>query len=275
MSNQDPKRVVTGKVRLSYVHLFTPRAGLNGGEPKFSVTLLIPKSDVATRQRIDAAIAAAIQEATGTRWNGVRPPMVATPIHDGDGVKADGTPFGEECRGHWVMTASTQADRKPDVVDINLNPIINQSEVYSGIYARVSIRFFGYLSQGKKGIGCGLGNVQKLEDGQPLGGGGASAASDFGILADHAPSVPAYQPPTYPPQGYGAPQQPSVYGQPPAYGQPQGYPQQSYMPPAPPVQQPTGYPPMQQGYGQQPPVAPPTQFDPITGKPFSGGIMGL
>lgn len=132
MSNQDPKRVVTGKVRLSYVHLFTPRAGLNGGDPKFSATLLIPKSDVATRQRIDAAIAAAIQEAVGSKWNGVRPPVIATPIHDGDGVKADGTPFPEECRGHWVMTASSQADRKPDVVDINLNPIINQSEIYSG-----------------------------------------------------------------------------------------------------------------------------------------------
>ncbi|TGV21992.1 DUF2815 family protein, partial [Mesorhizobium sp. M00.F.Ca.ET.186.01.1.1] len=165
MSNQDPKRVVTGKVRLSYVHLFTPRAGLNGGEPKFSVTLLIPKSDVATKQRIDAAISAAVQEAVGSKWNGVRPPVIAMPIHDGDGVKADGTPFPEECRGHWVMTASSKADRKPDVVDINLNPIINQSEIYSGIYARVSVRFFGYLSQGKKGIGCGLGNVQKLEDG--------------------------------------------------------------------------------------------------------------
>lgn len=270
MSNQDPKRVVTGKVRLSYVHLFTPRASLSGGDPKFSVTLLIPKSDVATRQRIDAAINAAVQEAVGTKWNGVRPPVIATPIHDGDGVKADGTPFGEECRGHWVMTASSQADRKPDVVDINLNPIINQSEIYSGIYARVSVRFFGYLSQGKKGIGCGLGNVQKLEDGQPLGGGGATAASDFGSLAEHAPTVPAYQPPAYPQHGYGAPQQPTAYGQ-----QPQGYPQQGYLPPAPPAQQPQGYPPQQQGYGQQPPAAPPVQFDPITGKPLNGSIMGL
>ncbi|MGV3139423.1 ssDNA-binding protein [Brevibacillus agri] len=281
MSNQDPKRVVTGKVRLSYVHLFTPFANQPGAEPKYSVTLLIPKSDIATKQRIDAAIQAAIQDGVSSRWNGVRPPQVHLPLHDGDGVRpSDGMPFSDECKGHWVMTASTKD--KPEIVDLNLNPIINQSEVYSGMYGHVSIRFFAYNSNGKKGIGCGLGNVQKVEDGEPLGGGRASAAADFASLTGQAPA-PAYgQPPAYPPQpGYGSPQQPQQ-AQPGGWQvqTPQGWvnasPQRVY---GQPPQQSPMYPP-QQGYGQaptQPPVYPqqPTQFDPITGKPLNGGIMGL
>jgi hypothetical protein len=249
MSN-DPKRIVTGKVRLSYVHLFTPFANQPGAEPKYSVTLLIPKTDVATKQRIDAAIQTAIQDGVASRWNGVRPPQVHLPIHDGDGVRpSDGMPFGEECKGHWVLTASSK-DR-PEVVDLNLQPILNQTEVYSGMYAHVSIRFFAYNASGKKGIGCGLGNVQKVSDGEPLGG-RRSAAEDFASLAATAP---AYQPQ----QGFGT-------------SQPPVYPQQGY------GQQPPTYP--QQGYGQQPPVYPQqpqqtVQYDPITGKPLSGGIMGL
>jgi len=169
-------KVVTGKVRLSYVHLFEPYAGQ--GEPKYKVTMLIPKNDFATKQRIDAAIQAAIQEGMSSKWQGVKPPNVPTPIYDGDGVKpSDGLPFSDECKGHWVMTASSK--RPPQVVDISLNPIINQSEVYSGMYGRVSFNMFPYASSGRKGIGCGLGNVQKLEDGEPLAG-GSTAQQDFG-----------------------------------------------------------------------------------------------
>jgi len=251
MSNHDLKRVVTGRVRLSYVHLFTPFANQPGAEPKYSVTLLIPKSDIATKQRIDAAIQAAIDEGISARWGGVRPPQIAIPIYDGDGVRpSDGMPFGEECKGHWVMTASSK--QKPEVVDVNLNPIIDQTQIYSGIYGRVSIRFFAYNAAGKKGIGCGLGNVQKLEDGEPLGG-RTSAASDFGD------SIPGYAPA---PTGPAYPQQPA-YPQPaaapaiPAYGPQPGYPQQP-------------------AYGQQPAQpGQPVQYDPITGKPLTGGIMGL
>lgn len=253
MANHDPKRVVTGKVRLSYVHLFTPFANQPGAEPKFSVTLLIPKSDIATKQRIDAAIQAAIEEGISTKWNGVRPPQIHLPIHDGDGVRpSDGMPFGKECKGHWVMTASSK--QKPEIVDINLNPIIDQTQIYSGIYGRVSIRFFPYNAAGKKGIGCGLGNVQKLEDGEPLGG-RRSAADDFGDLAPPAAAsgYPA-QPPAAQPTTPGYP--PAQAGQPPAYP---GYPPNQAYPP--------------QTYPQQP--ATPVQIDPITGKPLQGGIMGL
>lgn len=273
MSNQDILRVVTGEVRLSYVHVFTPHAkpGSNN-EAKYGVTILLPKSDYATKQRIDAAINAAIQAGVSSNWNGVRPPMLAIPIHDGDGVRpSDGMPFSDECKGHWIFTASSK--QAPQVVDAGVNPILNQTEVYSGMYGRVSIRFFSYNNNGKKGIGCGLNNVQKLRDGEPLGG-RTNAADDFG---GGQPAAPGYQPqqPAYPQQGY--PQQPP-YAPPaqPAYQQPPytpptqpAYPQLAY------PQQPT-YP--QQGYPQQPVQQPqqPAQIDPITGMPIPpGGVMGI
>lgn len=173
--------VTTGKVRLSYVHLFKPYAHMQGQEEKFSCTVLVPKSDVDTMNRINAAIEAAKQKGISDKWNGVCPPIVPTPVYDGDGVRpSDGMAFGLECKGHWVFTASAKADRPVEVVDRMGNPIINQSEVYSGMYGRVNVTFYPYSFSGKKGIGCGLGPVQKLEDGESLGGSAVSAAQAFG-----------------------------------------------------------------------------------------------
>lgn len=184
--NDDIKRVITGKVRLSYTNLITPRAPKQGDKLKYSTTLLIPKSDIATKQRIDAAINAAIQEGIVSKWSGVRPTQPAVSIYDGDGVRSTGEYFSEECKGYWVMTASSE--QKPQVVDINLNEIMNPAEIYSGMFARVSIRFFPYFNSGKKGIGCGLCNVQKLEDGEPLGG-RTNAADDFGGDVGYNPLI--------------------------------------------------------------------------------------
>jgi hypothetical protein len=178
MTNQSNQDVVTGKVRLSYIHLFAPYTAQPSGEPKYSTTILVPKTDIATKQKIDTAINAAIQEGIASRWNGVRPTLLAIPVYDGDGVRpSDGMPFGEECKGHWVFTASSKL--APEIVDLSMQRILNQTEIYSGIYARVSVRFFPYASNGNRGIGCGLGPVQKLEDGVPLGG-RVSAAAAFG-----------------------------------------------------------------------------------------------
>lgn len=103
------------------------------------------------------------------------------PVYDGDGVRpSDGMAFGPECKGHWVFTASAKADYPPEIVDKMGNPIINQSEVYSGMYGRVNVSFYPYAFGGKKGIGCGLGPVQKLRDGDSLGGSAPSAAQAFG-----------------------------------------------------------------------------------------------
>lgn len=173
--------VTTGKVRFSYVHLFKPYAAMPGQEEKYSVTVLVPKTDTDTMARINAAIEAAKQKGITDKWNGQCPPVVQTPVYDGDGVRpSDGMPFGEECKGHWVFTASAKADYPPEVVDRMGNPVINQSEVYSGIYGRVNVTFFPYAFGGKKGIGCGLGPVQKLEDGETLGRSAPTAAQVFG-----------------------------------------------------------------------------------------------
>ena len=177
----------------------TPRAAQQGGEPKYSVTLLIPKTDVATKADIDAAINAAANEALTKVWNGARPPQLATPVWDGDGVRKSGVPFGDECKGHWVITASTK--NKPQVVGIdNINCELSPADIYSGMYARVTVRFFGYSNSGNKGVGCGLGNVLKTRDGEPLSG-QSSAASDFAGIGASPAAVPAYGAPT--PVAYG------------------------------------------------------------------------
>lgn len=173
--------VTTGRVRLSFVHLFKPYAFQPGQEEKYSVTVLVPKTDTDTMARVNAAIETAKQKGVSDKWGGVLPPVVPTPVYDGDGVRpSDGMAFGPECRGCWVFTASAKADYPPEVVDRMGNPIINQSEVYSGMYGRVNVTFFPYTYGGKKGVGCGLGPVQKLEDGEALGGSAPTAVQAFG-----------------------------------------------------------------------------------------------
>ena len=138
MYQNDPMKVLTGEVRLSYANLTTPRAAQQGGEPKYSVTLLIPKTDVATKADIDAAINAAANEALTKVWNGARPPQLATPVWDGDGVRKSGVPFGDECKGHWVITASTK--NKPQVVGIdNINCELSPADIYLSLIHSVSL----------------------------------------------------------------------------------------------------------------------------------------
>lgn len=245
MTNQtNPTRVVTGEVRLSFVNLLKPRAMQPGQEEKYSVVILLPKSDVATKQRIDQAIEAAKQVGKSKTWNGVVPPMVAIPVHDGDGVKpSDGMPFGEECKGHWVFSASTKVDQPPKVVDANMNAILDATQVYSGMYGRIAVNFGPYSFSGKKGIGCYIStNVQKTRDGEPLGAAAPDASDDFG--GGSAPFNPNNMP--------GGMQQNQ-----------QQYQQQ---------------PPQQQGYGQQPQgqtAQQQQQYDPITGQPLNGGVYGI
>lgn len=225
-------KVLTGEVRLSYVNLTTPRAPQQGGEPKYSVTLLIPKTDAATIANINASIKAAYEDGVSKKWGGAHP----TPkqiVHDGNGLRPSGLPFGDECKGHWVLTASTKS--KPQVVGIdNLDCELAPSDIYSGMYARVTINFFTYDTAGSKGVGCGLGNVLKTRDGEALAG-GASAASDFEWLGQSfttqpaavpgypqaQPAAPAYQPQYNPvtpqqaaPQAYAAPQPQAAPAQP-------------------------------------------------------------
>lgn len=190
------EKVVTKKVRFSYANVFEPRS-LNGGDEKYSVTLLIPKSDTETYNKIINALNKTLNDAIADTFKGVMPQNPRFPIYDGDGLRPSGEPFGEECKGHWVITANST--EKPEIVDQACNPILSKSDFYSGCYGRASIVFFAYNTNGNKGVGCGLNNLQKLEDGQPLSG-RSTAAEDFKDSIQNTYQAPAqaYQPQSQP-----------------------------------------------------------------------------
>jgi hypothetical protein len=162
IKNIDTK-VITGKVRLSYAHLFKPQAISEGQDPKYSVCLLIPKSDRTTLVKIKKAIEAA-KQAGISKWGGKIPANLKMPLRDGDEERPD----QEEYVGCYFVNATSK--QKPGIVDKQLNEILDSTEVYSGCYARASINFYAFNQAGNKGIACGLNNIQKLEDGDYLGG---------------------------------------------------------------------------------------------------------
>lgn len=168
----NPTKVVTGVVRLSYANVWEPKS-INGGAEKFSVSLIIPKADTKTLGAIQKAIDSAIEEGRG-KFGG-KVPSKATlklPLRDGDVDRPDDEAY-TNC--YFINANSSSA---PEIVDKSLNPVLNRSEVYSGVYARVSINFYAFNSNGNRGIACGLGNIQKVRDGEPLGG-KTSASDDF------------------------------------------------------------------------------------------------
>ena len=167
-----PTKVITGIVRLSYANVHEPKS-INGGTPKYSVSLIIPKSDTKTIAAINAAVDAAIEEGRG-KFGGKIPNKAALklPLRDGDIDRPDDEAYANS---YFVNANSNSA---PEIVDKALNPIMSRSEVYSGVYARVSVNFYAFNSNGNRGIACGLGNIQKIRDGEPLGG-KTSAADDF------------------------------------------------------------------------------------------------
>lgn len=168
----NPTKVVTSVVRLSYANVWEPKS-INGGVEKYSVSLIIPKSDIKTLTAIQKAIDAAIEEGRG-KFGGKIPNKSALklPLRDGDIDRPDDEAYAN-C--YFVNANSSTA---PEIVDKARDPILNRSEVYSGVYARVSINFYAFNSNGNRGIACGLGNIQKVRDGEPLGG-KTSAADDF------------------------------------------------------------------------------------------------
>jgi len=165
-------KVITGKVRFSYANVFEPKS-INGSEPKYSVSLIIPKEDKVTIDKIKAAIEVAKQEGL-SKLGGKIPANLKTPLRDGDIDRPDDPAYANS---YFVNANSTI---RPGIVDANLQPIIDSTEFYSGCYGRASIVFYAYNANGNKGIACGLQNLQKLEDGEPLGG-RSRAEDDFGI----------------------------------------------------------------------------------------------
>ena len=172
MNNQkNTTKVVTGIVRLSYANVWEATS-INGGTPKYSVSLIIPKSDTKTIDAINAAVDAAIKEGA-SKFGGKIPNKAALklPLRDGDTERDD-----EAYKDSFFVNANSTT--APQIVDRAVQPILDRAEVYSGCYARVSINFYAFNSNGNRGIAAGLGNIQKLRDGESLGG-RTSAADDF------------------------------------------------------------------------------------------------
>lgn len=170
-------KVITGvNTRLSYFHGWEP-VSVNGGAEKYSVSVLIPKNDKETINAINAAIDAAIEEGI-SKFGGKKPNKAAIklPLRDGDTERDD-----EAYKGHFFINANSNTP--PQIVDRSVKPILDRGEVYSGCFARVSLNFFAFNSNGSKGVACGLGNIQKVRDGELLGG-KSKAEDDFSTIED-------------------------------------------------------------------------------------------
>lgn len=176
----NPTKVVTGVVRFSYLNCWEAKS-INGGTAKYSVSIIIPKSDKRTVEKIKAAIQAAYEEGQSKlKGNSKSVPALSilkTPLRDGDLERPDDEAYANS---YFVNANSTTA---PGVVDADRQTIIDRSEMYSGVYGRASINFYAFNSNGNKGIACGLNNLQKIRDGEPLGG-KASAEVDFATEED-------------------------------------------------------------------------------------------
>lgn len=169
-------KVVTGKVRFAYCHVFEPFSMEEGKEPKYSVSLIIPKKDKETVAKIKKEIAEALEEGKA-KLGGKIPATYKNPLRDGDEERPDDDSYADS----YFVNANSS--KKPSVVDASLNPVMDKDEFYSGCYGRASVNFYAFNVAGNKGIAAGLQNLQKLEDGERLAG-GSSAEEDFGSDSD-------------------------------------------------------------------------------------------
>ena len=179
MANQNngKTKVITGvNTRLSYFHGWEP-VSINGGTEKYSVSVLIPKSDTETLKAIEIAVDAAIEEGL-SKFGGKKPnkATIKLPLRDGDVERDD-----EAYKGHYFVNANSIT--APQIVDKAVKPILDRDEVYSGCYGRVSLNFYPFNSNGNKGIACGLGNIQKIKDGKKLEN-KTNAVEDFTTMED-------------------------------------------------------------------------------------------
>ena len=173
MTNSVQTKVITGKGRLSYAYVWQPREQ-DGQDSKYSTSFLIPKTDKETLKKIFAAIEAAKEMGRLKKWGGKIPANLKLPLRDGD-EEADGR--GDEYRGHYFFNASSKD--APGIVDAQRCPVLDKTEVYSGCYARLSVNFFPYDTNGNRGVGVGLNHIQKLADAEPLGGARGRPENEF------------------------------------------------------------------------------------------------
>lgn len=157
-------------VRFSYANVHQP-ASINGSDPKYSLSIIIPKSHTKTVNQAKEAIQLAIEQ-DKSKFGGKVPANLKTPLRDGDKDRADDEAYADS----FFINANSKT--RPGIVDSDLNPIMDETEFYSGCYGRVSVNFYGYNVNGNRGIAAGLQNIMKTADGEPLSG-RISAEEDF------------------------------------------------------------------------------------------------
>lgn len=187
MSN--PRGVTLQNVRLSYAHLFTPQSPNDKADPKYSATLLIPKTDATTIQAINTAIKAAVDQAVAT--GKFKQPIDPThtkypPLRDGDSLTDNGEARGPEFAGCWFIAAKAPQSRPPFLVDGQMNKIIDQSLLYSGAYVNAAVEFYAYDNSGNRGIAASLVGVQKVRDGELLGAPETKPEDVFSVISQPA-----------------------------------------------------------------------------------------
>lgn len=176
-------RVKIGKARASYVSVFHPK-GVEGAEPKYSISLIIPKENKALIAQIEQAIKNAFDYGKTTLGANAKLERLKTPLRDGDEERPD----DEAYKGAYFINASCKTKpgvsvfKGTKVVDGKKQNIIenleDEEEMYSGCYVYASVNFYAFNQKGNKGIAAGLNNVLKVADGEPLGG-RSSAEAEF------------------------------------------------------------------------------------------------
>lgn len=164
-------------VIISYPNLFTPKQIMASGEPKYSTAILIAKNDKENLNKLKAIIEEAKKD---PKLSGVK--KIALPLYDGDEEKPDDKYYA----GCFYLNAKASENHPPKVVDRHVEPIMDQDEIYAGCICNISVTAYAYNFSGHTGVGIGLGNVQKVKDGERMGGGSTSAESDFEDLGDES-----------------------------------------------------------------------------------------
>lgn len=175
-------RLVLKNVRLSYAHVWEPQPAREADrDPKFTTSIIIPKSDTAQIKKIEAAIENLLKTKGPAKFGGKVPPRgsLKLPLRDGD-TERDGEAYQD------AMFLNASSKTRPGIVDQNVEPILDRDEVYSGVYVNISIELYLFNVNGNRGVACGLGNIQKVRDGEALGGGAIKAENEFAVVDDGA-----------------------------------------------------------------------------------------
>lgn len=173
-------KVLLKNVRFSYVRVFEASAMTPGDEPKYSVSIIISKDNKEAIKTIEQAIKDAVAEGEKSKWGGKVPASkLKLPLRDGDEEK----PEDEAYANSFFLSAKSKL--RPQVIDVKRQALNDETEFYSGCYGHVTITVYPYTHPtGGKGVSCGLGNILKTNDGEPLGGARTNAETDFSDLLE-------------------------------------------------------------------------------------------